>query len=266
MVGKRPGLVSPVPSLPPPARPRPRRRPQRPTLREPPPLLPKEACWVQATRLHAGSGTAGRERGGQNTSLLAVAFGVCHRSFFTRPSACTPARARPGEGAAWRGGPGGAKRSRAQAPCGPCPSVSGADRSAGRQGGGEDGAARGPSVSPARLRAPATACSLSGPGCEGRRVHPGLPPRPRRLLPPSLPPHPAKKTPVRPSLCPLEPRTCGPWPRIGASLTRHPGQCRGPPKAKDPGGAGPGAPLALPGPCGEWPLAPILRERRIFPR
>lgn len=75
---------------------------ERPTRREPPSLLPKKRVGFRPKRLHAGSGTAWRGGGGQNTSLLVTEFGVCHLSFLTWPSACAPAL--PREGAARRGG------------------------------------------------------------------------------------------------------------------------------------------------------------------
>lgn len=59
--GKRPRLVSRA------LRPRSRRRPQREPRETDAAGAPlssaQEACWVQAKRLHAGSGTAWRERG-----------------------------------------------------------------------------------------------------------------------------------------------------------------------------------------------------------
>lgn len=68
------------------------------------------------------------------------------------------------------------------------------------------------------------------------------------FLPPSLF---CQKDPVRRSLCPLGPRTCGPWPRIRASPLAA-GPMSGAPKAKDLGRGGPAALLAL--------LGPVLRE------
>lgn len=153
----------------------------------------------------------------------------------------SPGRELPGEVGATRAGP---RLPGSQAPpCGLCPSVSGADRSAGRRAWGGWSCLR--PVSPARLWAPATACSPSGPGCEEPRIHPDLPPH-SRLLPPSLF---CQKDPVRRSLCAPDPRTCGPWPHIRApSLAAGP--MSGAPKAKDLGGVGPRHCLPSWGPAG----------------
>lgn len=104
-----------------------------------------------------GVGQPGGSRGPATTCLLVIEFGVCHPSFLTWPSACTPDASQGGScperwGIRTRGPGSLAART---LPCGNCPSIPGADRSVSRRGeGGEDGPARVPCALPGSGRRP----------------------------------------------------------------------------------------------------------------
>lgn len=127
----------------------------------------------------------------QNMSLLVIEFGVCHLSFLTWPSACSPYTL-PREGAVQRGAPQRWRTEEARTPAPALGGLSVASRGClvGRQGeGGRDGAIRVPvpaGLHPQHL--PLHAVHLGTlPGYE----EPRTPPVPV-LSPDSLPPPPIR--------------------------------------------------------------------------
>lgn len=220
-------------------------------------------------------------------SLLVIEFGVCHLSFLTWPSACSP-YSLPREGAVQRGAP---QRWRTEEAGAPAPALGGlpvASRSlpgslpgaagpVGRQGeGGRDGAIRVPVPTGLRPQHLPLHAVLLGtlPGCEEPRTSHVPVPR----LPKSPPPH---------SCCQIDPvrilaRSSGPsslWRGSRAPHTYPRAQVDPPglPKAKDLGGAGPDGPVPgtrpSPGgwrartwwPHGEWPAGAHPERKADLP-
>lgn len=136
----------------------------------------------------------------QNMSLLVIEFGVCHLSFLTWPSACSP-YSLPREGAVQRGAPQRWRTEEAGAPApalGGLPvasrSLPGAARPVGRQGeGGRDGAIRVPVPTGLRPQHLPLHAVLLGtlPGCEEPRTShvpvPRLPKSPPPFMLPNRP-------------------------------------------------------------------------------